>query len=79
MYVVDDIIVIILGAVTKVVALMVIAAVMSGFCGYSLVIISYIVIGDFCEDNLRQKGVAIMNLFWSIGMVLFCPMYFWCN
>lgn len=70
---------IIIGAYTKIVALLVIASIMSGFCGYSLVTISYIVIGDFCEDNLRQRGVAIVNLFWSVGMTLFFPLYMWCR
>ena len=72
-------IVLIIGAYTKTVTLMVVASIMSGFCGYSMVIVAYIVLGDFCEDNLRQKGVAILNLFYSFGLLLFCPFYFFLN
>jgi len=42
------IIFIIIGSYFKIVTLLVIASIMSGFCGYSLVTISYIVLGDFC-------------------------------
>ena len=73
------IVVILIGAYTKNVPLMVIAGVLSGFFGYALVIVSYVVMVDFFEDHLRQKGIAIVNLFWSLAMVMFCPMFYWCN
>ena len=73
------ILVILIGAYTKNVPLMAIAGVLSGFFGYSFIIISYILMGDFFEDHLRQKGISIVNLFWSLAMVLFCPMFYWCN
>lgn len=58
---------------------MVLASVLCGFCGYSMVILSYILAADFCHDKLRQKTIAIINLSWSIAMVSFYPMYLWCN
>ena len=70
---------ILIGAYTKSVTLMVVAGVLSGFFGYSFIIISYILMGDFFEDNFRQKGISIVNSFWAFGMVLFCPMFYWCN
>ena len=39
--------VILIGAYTKSIALMVIAGVLSGFSGYSFVIVSYVVMVDF--------------------------------
>ena len=57
------ILVILIGAYTKNVPLMAIAGVLSGFFGYSFIIISYILMGDFFEDHLRQKGISIVNLF----------------
>ena len=70
---------ILVGAYTKNLALMVVAGVLSGFFGYSFIILSYILMGDFFEDHLRQKGMSIVNSFWSFAMVLFWAMYYWCN
>ena len=41
-----------------------------GFGGYSLFVLSYILLGDFCVDTLRQKGIIILNASWGIGIVL---------
>jgi sugar phosphate permease len=52
---------------------------MSGFSGYSLVIIGYIIAGDVCEESLRQKGTLYMNFAYSLGLTSFCLCFYWMN
>lgn len=41
--------------------LIVVSQIFLGFGGYSLFVLSFIILGDFCEDNLRQKGIVLLN------------------
>lgn len=40
---------IIVGAYVKSTTLLIIGSILSGFCGYAVVIISYIILSDICE------------------------------
>ncbi len=37
---------------------------LSGFGGYSAMIIGYIIIGDFCSGSLKSMAIIAMNGFW---------------
>lgn len=67
------------GAYAKSTTLLIIASTLCGFCGYAGVIICYIIAGDVCQEELRQKGSIFMNLFFSLGAFTFYFMYNWCN
>jgi hypothetical protein len=41
-----------------------IAQVFLGFGGYSVMILTYIIVGDLCSDRLRQIGFMIMHSSW---------------
>lgn len=56
--------VLILGAYTKIIALMAIAQIIIGFGGYSTMIIGYNIISDMCKDSMRQKAILSMNGVW---------------
>lgn len=58
------IVVLVLGAYTKVVAIMAIAQIVIGFGGYSTMIIGYAIISDMCKDTMRQKAILSMNGVW---------------
>ncbi len=57
-------IVLILGAYTKVIAIMAIAQIIIGFGGYSTMIIGYAILSDMCKDTMRQKAILSMNGVW---------------
>lgn len=54
----------ILGAYSKIIALMVISQIVIGFGGYSVMIIGYTIISDLCKDTMRQKAILSMNGVW---------------
>jgi hypothetical protein len=54
----------ILGGKFDVVYILLLAQLLNGFGGYSLFVLSYILLSDACEDQFRQKGVIIMNAVW---------------
>ena len=54
----------ILGAYSKVIALMVISQIIIGFGGYSVMIIGYTIISDLTKDTMRQKAILSMNGVW---------------
>ena len=60
-----------MGAIIESTPVLIFASVLSGFSGYSLVIISYIMLGDICEESMRQKFSIYLNLSLSIGLCLF--------
>lgn len=62
-------IVLVLGAYTKVVAIMAIAQIVIGFGGYSTMIIGYAIISDMCKDTMRQKAILSMNGVWYIVLL----------
>ena len=55
------------------------ASILSGFSGYSLIIISYIMLGDICEESLRQKSSIYINSCLSLGLCSFFFIYTWCH
>lgn len=52
---------------------------MNGFSGYSLIIISYIMLGDVCEESLRQRSSVYVNMCMSIGLCTFFILFKWFN
>lgn len=63
MYILNNV-VLILGAYTKVIAIMAIAQIIIGFGGYSTMIIGYAILSDMCKDTMRQKAILSMNGVW---------------
>ncbi len=53
-----------LGAFAKSVVLMSLSQVIIGFGGYSVMIIGYALLSDFCQDRMRQKSILAMNGVW---------------
>lgn len=41
--------------------LLILSQLLLGFGGYSLFVLSCILLTDFCEDSLRQKGIILIN------------------
>ncbi len=46
--------------------LLLVSQLFNGFGGYSLFVLSYVLISDPCEDEFRQKGFILMNAVWYI-------------
>lgn len=67
------------GAIIETTPLLVLASVISGFSGYSLIIITYIMLGDVCEESLRQRSSVYVNVSISLGLCLFFVLHEWCN
>lgn len=72
-------IVVAVGGFTKIVALLVIGQIFSGFGAYACLTISYIIISDLMADNLRQKGVIGVNAAWALGEMSFFILYNYLN
>lgn len=68
-----------IGGFTKVVALLVIGQIFSGFGAYACLTISYIIMSDLMGDSLRQKGIIIVNAAWGLGEVSFFFLYNYLN
>lgn len=68
-----------IGGFTKVVALLIVGQIFSGFGAYACLTISYIIMSDLMGDELRQKGIIIVNAAWGIGEVSFFLLYNYLN
>jgi len=54
----------ILGGKLDIAYLLLVSQLFNGFGGYSLFVLSYVLISDPCEDKFRQKGFILMNAVW---------------
>lgn len=66
-----------IGATVENTPILVVSSIMSGFSGYSLIIIAYIILGDICEESMRQKYSVYINLCLSLGLCSFYVISKW--
>lgn len=68
-----------MGAYAQNTPLLAFASFLCGFSGYSLVIVSYIMVGDVCEETMRQRTNLLLNVSYSLGLITYFFMYNWIN
>ena len=65
----------IIGVYQNIVGFMIVAQIVMGFFTSGMVVVSFVITGEFCEDSMRQTAVMLYFATWGLGEISFYFLY----